>query len=168
MNDAKDDRVGYALEPGKLAPDFKLHSTPDQFVSLSELRGTPVILAFYPADWSPVCGDQMSLYNEILSEFRRFRAELVGISVDGVWSHAAFAKDRNLHFPLLADFEPKGAVARTYGVYRQHDGTSERALFVIDSKGVIAWSYVSPLGINPGAEGILAALEDLRANQEQK
>jgi len=107
----------------------------------------------------------MSLYNEILSEFRRFKAELVGISVDGVWCQAAFAKDRNLHFPLLADFELKGGVARSYGVYRQQDGTSERVLFVIDSKGVIAWSYVSPLGINPGAEGILAALEDLPPNK---
>src|SRR5690348_9072150 len=151
----------HALQTGTQAPDFTLHSTPDQEVSLSEFRGQPVILAFYPADWSPVCGDQMSLYNEVLPEFHRFDAELMGISVDGVWSHAAFARDRNLHFPLLADFEPKGAVARKYGVYRQQDGICERALFVIDSGGVIAWSYVSPVGVNPGADGILAALEDL-------
>lgn len=151
----------HALPPGTPAPDFTLHSTPDQDVSLSEFRGQPVILAFYPADWSPVCGDQMSLYNEVLPEFHRFNAELMGISVDGVWSHAAFAQDRNLHFPLLADFEPKGAVARTYGVYRQHDGTTERALFVIDADGIIRWSYVSPVGINPGADGILNALEAL-------
>ena len=151
----------YALPPGIPAPDFTLHSTPDQEVSLSEFRGQPVILAFYPADWSPVCGDQMSLYNEVLPEFHRFNAELMSISVDGVWSHAAFARDRNLHFPLLADFEPKGAVARTYGVYRQHDGTTERALFVIDADGIVRWSYVSPVGINPGADGILNALEAL-------
>ncbi len=151
----------HALPSGTPAPDFTLHSTPDQEVSLSEFRGQPVILAFYPADWSPVCGDQMSLYNEVLPEFHRFNAELMGISVDGVWSHAAFAQDRNLHFPLLADFEPKGAVARTYGVYRQHDGTTERALFVIDADGIIRWSYVSPVGINPGADGILNALEAL-------
>jgi len=151
----------HALPPGIPAPDFTLHSTPDQEVSLSEFRGQPVILAFYPADWSPVCGDQMSLYNEVLPEFHRFNAELMGISVDGVWSHAAFARDRNLHFPLLADFEPKGAVARTYGVYRQHDGTTERALFVIDADGIVRWSYVSPVGINPGADGILNALEAL-------
>ncbi len=150
-----------ALGPGTPAPDFSLHSTPDQLVSLSELRGNPVILAFYPADWSPVCGDQMSLYNEILPEFRRFNAALVGISVDGSWCHSAFAKDRKLHFPLLADFEPKGAVARAYGVYRQQDGLCERALFVLDPKGTICWSYVSPMGINPGADGILTALEAL-------
>jgi peroxiredoxin len=150
-----------ALEAGTPAPDFKLRSTPDQFVSLSELRGSPLILAFYPADWSPVCGDQMGLYNEILPEFRRFGAELVGISVDGAWCHAAFAKDRKLHFPLLSDFEPKGGVAQTYGVYRPQDGTSERALFVIDRAGTICWSYVSPLGVNPGADGILSALEAL-------
>jgi peroxiredoxin len=149
------------LAAGIQAPDFALPSTPDQKVSLSEFRGRPVILAFYPADWSPVCGDQMGLYNEILPEFSRFNAELIGISVDGVWCHIAFAHDRKLRFPLLADFEPKGDVARKYGVYREHDGTSERALFVIDADGVIRWSYVSPVGINPGADGILRALENL-------
>jgi peroxiredoxin len=110
----------------------------------------------------------MSLYNEILPEFRRLKAQLLGISVDGVWCHAAFASDRKLHFPVLADFEPKGSVARAYGVYRQADGTTERALFVIDAEGIIAWSYVSPLGVNPGAEGILAALEHLTAQTEEK
>ena len=150
-----------ALRAGTPAPDFLLHSTPDQAVSLSDFRGQPVILAFYPADWSPVCGDQMALYNEILSEFRQFNAELIGISVDGIWCHLAFAENRKLHFPLLADFEPKGDVARRYGVYREQEGTSERALFVIDGAGVIRWSYVSPVGINPGADGILRALEAL-------
>ena len=150
-----------ALPPGTRAPDFTLHSTPDQTVSLQEFRGRPVILAFYPADWSPVCGDQMALYNEILSEFERFNAELIGISVDGIWCHLAFAKDRHLHFPLLADFEPKGDVARRYGAYRAQEGISERALFVIDADGIIRWSYVSPVGINPGADGILRALEAL-------
>jgi peroxiredoxin len=150
-----------ALGAGVTAPDFSLHSTPDQSVSLSDFRGQPVILAFYPADWSPVCGDQMSLYNEILPEFHRFNAELIGISVDGIWCHLAFAKDRKLRFPLLTDFEPKGAVAKTYGVYRSQDGCTERALFVIDADGTIRWSYVSPVGVNPGADGILAALEAL-------
>jgi peroxiredoxin len=149
------------LPAGTVAPDFRLHVTPDQQLSLSELRGRPVILAFYPADWSPVCGDQMALYNEILPEFQKFNAEVVGISVDGVWCHAAFAKDRNLHFPLMADFEPKGAVARTYGAYREEDGVCERALFVIDAQGRIAWSYCSPIAVNPGANGILDALDKL-------
>ena len=120
-----------------------------------------MILAFYPADWSPVCGDQMALYNEILPEFRAFGAELLGMSVDGVWCHRAFAENRKLHFPLLSDFEPKGAVARQYGVYLPADGTTERALFVIDAGGIIRWSYVSPIGVNPGADGILEALEAL-------
>ena len=160
-NQPAQDEPSRVLQPGTPAPDFTLHSTPDQSVSLREFRGHPVILAFYPADWSPVCGDQMALYNEILPEFGRFHAELIGISVDGVWSHAAFAQDRKLHFPLLADFEPKGAVAKMYGVYRRHDGTSERALFVLDAQGMIRWSFVSPVGINPGADGILTALEAL-------
>ena len=143
------------------APDFTLYATPDQTVSLHEFRGKPVILAFYPADWSPVCGDQMTLYNEIAPEFQRFGAQLLGISVDGKWCHNAFAADHHIHFPLLADFEPKGKVARAYGVYRARDGFSERALFVIDGDGIIRWSYVSPIGVNPGADGILAALEAL-------
>lgn len=149
------------LPPGTVAPEFTLNVTPDQTLSLSELRGRPVILAFYPADWSPVCGDQMALYNEILPEFQKFNAELLGISVDGVWCHEAFAKDRHLHFPLLADFEPKGEVARKYVAYRGKEGVSERALFVIDKNGKITWSYVSPVAVNPGADGILQALEDL-------
>jgi peroxiredoxin len=150
------------LSPGTPAPDFTLHVTPDQKLSLSELRGNPVILAFYPADWSPVCGDQMALYNEILSEFKSHHAELLGISVDGVWCHEAFAKDRHLHFPLLADFEPKGEVARKYGAYRESDGSCERALFVIDAQGIITWSYCSPIAVNPGADGILEALDALK------
>ena len=102
------------LAPGSAAPNFELPSTPDQKVSLEDFRGQPVILAFYPEDWSPVCCDQLALYQELLPEFQRYNAELLGISVDGIWSHLAFAKDRNLHFPLLADFEPKGEVARAY------------------------------------------------------
>jgi peroxiredoxin len=149
------------LPPGTTAPNFTLHATPDQSLSLSDLKGRPVVLAFYPADWSPVCGDQMALYNEALPEFQAYGAEIVGISVDGVWCHVAFAKDRKLEFPLLADFEPKGAVAKLYGAYREGDGFCERALFVIDKNGVIAWSYLSPLAVNPGADGILQALEQL-------
>ena len=154
------------LIPGTPAPDFTLRRTPDQSVSLSELRGRPVVLAFYPADWSPVCGDQMALYNETLDEFQEFQAEVLGISVDGAWCHAAFAKQNKLHFPLLADFEPKGAVARAYGVYDEKEGMCERALFVIDPYGIIHWSYVSPIGVNPGANGILSALEDLQTKSE--
>ena len=149
------------LAAGTVAPAFSLHVTPDQKLSLSELRGKPVILAFYPADWSPVCGDQMALYNEILPEFQKHGAELIGVSVDGVWCHEAFGKDRHLHFPLAADFEPKGQIAMSYGAYRAEEGVCERALYVIDRNGVIAWSYRSPIAINPGADGILEALENL-------
>jgi peroxiredoxin len=150
-----------ALKAGMIAPEFTLATTPDQKVSLSEFRGSPVVLAFYPADWSPVCGDQLGLYNELKGEFDRHHATLIGISVDGIWCHLAFAKDRKYHFPLLSDFEPKGATAKAYGVYREKDGESERALFVIDGDGAIRWSYVSPIGINPGADGILRELEAL-------
>jgi peroxiredoxin len=152
-----------ALQPGSDAPEFALAATPDQKVGLSELLGSAsaLVIAFYPADWSPVCTDQMALYNEILPEFRELGATLVGISVDSAWCHNAFAAQRNLHFPLLADFHPKGEVAQQYGVYDESTGVSERALFVIDADGVIRWSYVSPIGVNPGADGILRALEEM-------
>jgi len=149
------------LSEGTPAPDFTLNSGPDKKLSLSEFRGRPVIIAFYPADWSPVCGDQMALYQAVLPEFKRFNAQLLGISVDGVWCHQAFAKERKLEFPLLADFEPKGAVARSFGAYVPKEGVCSRALFVLDEKGLVRWSYVSPIGVNPGADGILSALESL-------
>jgi peroxiredoxin len=149
------------LKVGTQAPNFSLKVTPDQTVSLSDFLGRPVILAFYPADFSPVCGSEMVLYNEILPEFKKYDAELLGISVDNIWSHLAFAKERNLQFPLLSDFNPKGAVSKLYNAYHEEDGVSERALYVIDKKGKVAWGYISPIGINPGADGILKALENL-------
>ncbi len=149
------------VPPGTPGPDFALASTLNRPVGPGDFRGRPLILVFYPADWSPVCTDQLALYQEVLPEFEKHGADLLGISVDGLWSHLAFAKDRNLRFPLLADFEPKGKVSRAYGVYRAQDGTSERALFVLDPEGLVSWCYVSPAEVNPGADGILRALEDL-------
>src|SRR3981189_1697370 len=149
------------LAAGTVAPNFTLRVTPDQNLTLSDLRGKPVILAFYPADWSPVCGDQVTLYNEILPEFHKHDAELLGISVDGAWCHAAFARDRHLHFPLLADFEPKGEVARKYRAYRASEGVCERALFVLDRQGTIAGGDSFRTAVNSGADGILDALEKL-------
>jgi peroxiredoxin len=165
-NGQNEQAASTAVKAGTPAPDFSLQDKPDHQISLGELRGRPVILAFYPADWSPVCSDQMALYNEILPEFQRYNAEMLGVSVDGVWCHRAFADSRNLRFPLLADFEPKGEIARRYGVYDNEAGVSDRALFVIDKDGQIAWSYVSPVDQNPGADGILRALEGLDQGKE--
>ena len=151
-----------ALPAGTPAPDFTLHSMPDEMVSLHDFRGQPVILAFYPADWSSFSNDELALYNKLLPEFARLKAELLGISVDGVWSHLAFAQQRQLRFPLLSDFEPKGTVARAYGVYHAQEGTSAHALFVLDADQVIRWSHVYPASIQPGAEDLLAALEGLQ------
>jgi len=149
------------LQPGVSAPTFTLHSTPDQTVSLSDFKGQNVILAFYPADWSPVCGDEMALFNQLLEEFRKYNAQLLGVSVDGALCHMALSNERHYHFPLLSDFEPKGAIAKAYGVYDAKEGVAERALFVIDGQGVIRWSYLSPMGVNPGADGVLDALQAL-------
>lgn len=148
------------LQPGTPAPDFSLPETPDQRVILSELRG-PVVLIFYPADWSPVCGDELSMFEAASSLFARHGGQLLGVSVDGPWSHIAFRESRKLGFPLLADSHPKGQVSRAYGVYRAADGTSERGLFVLDHEHVVAWSYLSPIGISPGVDGALQALEAL-------
>ena len=165
------DHTSPAVEPriplaaGTMAPGFSLPGTTGQKVSLGALRGRPVVLVFYPADWEPLSTEQLEFYQETLPEIRRLGAVLLGISVDGIWCHQAFARAGHLQFPLLADFEPKGAMARAYGVYRQPSGTSERALFVVDAAGVIRWSYRSPIGVDPGAGGILAALEALDAEQ---
>jgi peroxiredoxin len=151
------------LEKGTPAPEFELNSTPDQKLKLTDFRGKRLILAFYPADWSPVCSDQMALYNATLKYFHKYNAEILGISVDSKWCHLAFSQSRKLHFPLLADFEPKGEISSKYGIYNESEGESHRALFVIDEKGIIQWSYLSPDGINPGADGILDALEEMSA-----
>jgi peroxiredoxin len=154
-----------ALEPGTVAPDFALPNQAGELISPQDFRGRPVVLVFYPADWSPVCGDQLTLYNEVLPLFEEHDAQVLAISVDGKWSHRAFAEQRNLRFPLLTDFEPKGAVSRQYGVYEKENGLAQRALFVVDAAGIIRWSYVSPSGVNPGANGILNALEELQREQ---
>lgn len=149
------------LQKGEMAPEFILPSAPDQMLSLSGYRGRNVVLVFYPADWSPVCSDELAVFNEILPMLKDYNAQVLGVSVDGVWCHQAYKRERNLHFPLLADFEPKGEVSRKYGAYRSREGTSERSLFVIDGEGRIRWSFLSPLDVNPGAEGVLDTLESL-------
>lgn len=152
------------LVPGTQAPEFTLPSLPGQTVSLASFRGRPLILVFYPADFSPDCGDQLVVYNELLDEFDRLGASLLAVSVDNVYSHAAFHASRNFHFPLGSDFQPKGRVTRSYGVYNETTGMSERALFVLDASGVVQWCHVSPhTDIVPGADGILEALEALAA-----
>jgi peroxiredoxin len=129
-------------------------------VRLSEIGG-PVVLVFYPADWSPVCGDELSMFEAASGLFADKGAQLIGISVDSSWCHLAYKADRKLSFPLLADFHPKGAVAKSYGVFRDDDDTTERAIFVLDAQHKVAWSYVSPVGISPGVNGALRAVESL-------
>jgi peroxiredoxin len=132
------------LPVGTPAPDFTLLDASGQPVSLGDFRGAPVVLVFYPLDWSPTCSDQLSLYQSEAAEFARYGAKIIGISVDSIYSHGAWAAVRGLTFPLLADFEPKGEVARRYHVYREGDGFSERALYIIDRDGIIRYAYVSP------------------------
>lgn len=149
------------LATGTVAPGFSLMASTGDMVSLGDFLGRPVILVFFPAAWSPVCGDQLTLYNEIVPLFEEYNAQVLAISVDGVWCHRAFAENRNIRFPLLTDSHPKGVVARAYGVYDRDKGLSRRALFVVDGEGLVYWSYVSPSNVNPGADGILSALESL-------
>lgn len=149
------------LSPGTIAPDFTLYATADKKLSLYNYERRRIILVFYPADWSPVCGDQLILYNEMIELFDKMNTQVLGISVDSKWCHASFREHRNINFPLLSDFEPKGEIARTYGVYNSQTGESERALFVVDENKVIQWSFLAEPQTNPGADGILSALERL-------
>ncbi len=155
-----------ALEVGTKAPDFDLKAAQGDNVRLSDLlaEGRYVILAFYPAAWSPVCGDEMTLFQEFLDEFEALNAKLVGISVDNVWAVQAWAESKGITFPLLCDFHPKGAAAEQYGVMRD-DGVSERALFIVDADGIIQYAYVSPIAENPGVDRLFEALESLQKGE---
>ena len=150
-----------ALPAGQKAPGFTLPGSPEEPLSLSDSRGKNVVLAFFPAAFSPVCGNELSLFQELKPDFEELNAVVVGISVDGPWAQKAFAKQLNLEMPVLSDFHPHGEVAQKYGVFRD-DGVAERALFVIDAEGVIRYSYVSPITENPGADKVLEVLEGLR------
>ncbi len=154
------DTASGILQAGAMAPDFALSSSPERRTRLSELRGRPTVLVFYPADWSPVCSDELSVFGAARPLLEARQAQVLGISVDSVWSHQAFKQARGIQFDLLADFEPKGEVSRAYGVY-DAAGFSKRGLFVIDKDGRIAWSYLSPVSVNPGVDGVLDALDRL-------
>ncbi len=154
------------LPPGTPAPDFTLPRSQYASVSLNDVRGRRVVLAFYPADWEPVSREQLGLYQEYVSTFRSLRAEAIGISTDGIWSHVAFARETGVRFPLLADSHPKGAVTRAYGVYLERKELSSRALFVLDEQGTIRWSQAYLTPVNPGADDILRALETMSSAED--
>jgi peroxiredoxin len=147
------------IEAGATAPDFTLPDQDGKQVSLSDFRGRPVVLVFYPADFSPVCTDQLSVYQEVLPEFEERKVQLLGISVDGAFCHRAFKNHMNLDLPLLADFHPKGEVARRYGVWSEKHGVAGRALVLVNAEGVVEWSYLSPPLEVPGANLIFDALD---------
>ena len=158
---AQQDRPVAPLPVGTLAPDFTLPQTPSGRIALHSLHGQPVVLVFYPVDWEPLSRDQLVLYQKFADEFVRAGARLLGLSVDSVYCHAAFARDMQLRFPLLADFQPRGEVARRYGVYREGQGMSARALFVVDRQGQIRFSHAYPDFLNPGVDDLLTILEGL-------
>jgi peroxiredoxin len=156
------------LPVGADAPDFELPDASGQPVRLSDFRGRPVVLVFYPLDWSPGCSQQLDLYEQESEEFRSRDAQLLAISVDSIYSHGAWAAVRGLSFPLLADFQPKGEVARRYGVWREADGFSERALYVVDPEGRIVYSHVSPyLHHIPDIYELLDAVDAARGAAQQ-
>ena len=161
------DAENEGLSVGMAAPDFSLPDSNGNVVRLSDYRGKNVVLVFYPLDWSPACSDQLSLYQSELAEFECANAQLIAISVDSLYSHGAWAAVRGLTFPLLADFHPKGAVARQYGVMRDSNGFSERALFVIDTDGTIRYKHVSPkLNHIPDIYELFDQLEQLVGNKQ--
>ena len=147
------------IEPGALAPDFALRDQDGQMVSLGDFRGQTAVLVFYPADFSPVCTDQLNIYQEVLGELEERGARLLGISVDGAFCHKAFRDQQNLTFPLLADFHPQGEVARAYGVWSDEYGVAGRALIMVGPDGRVVWSHLSPPLEVPGANLIFDALD---------
>ncbi|WP_392565060.1 redoxin domain-containing protein [Utexia brackfieldae] len=149
------------LKTGTQAPEFTLQSNLNKPISLSQFASQKVILVFYPADWSSVCSDELSIFNASLKLFAKNNATVVAISVDSVSSHIVFAEKHHLNFPLLADFEPKGEVSRRYESYHTTEGHSKRSLYLIDETGTIRWSALSADGINPGVDGVIDALEQL-------
>jgi peroxiredoxin len=147
------------IEAGAPAPDFTLSDQDGGHVSLADFRGGPVVLVFYPSDFSPVCTDQLSVYEGVLDEFERRGARLVGISVDGAFCHKAFQKHLSLTIPLLADFHPKGEVAKAYGVWSEDYGVAARSLVIVGPDGTVEWSYESPPLEVPGPDLIFEALD---------
>ncbi|HVY40523.1 MAG TPA: redoxin domain-containing protein [Polyangia bacterium] len=151
----------HGLSRGAAAPELDIPATDGSRTKLADHRGSPVVLVFYPGDFTPVCTGELGLFNELLPELQAFGAKVFAISCDSLWSHVAYAKELSLRIPLLTDFHPKGEVCRRFDVYRDDIGTAERALFVLDGDGRVFWSHVSPIEINPGADGVLVALEQL-------
>lgn len=166
--DAQEDRPVAPLPVGTPAPDFTLPQTPATRIALHGLLGQPVVLVFYPLDWDPLSRDQLVLYQKFTDEFARLGTRLLAVSVDSVYCHAAFAREAQLRFPLLADFHPRGRVARLYGVYRESLGMSARALFVLDRQSRICFSHVYPDFFNPGVDDLLTTLETLAAEDAEE
>jgi peroxiredoxin len=148
------------IEPGSRAPDFTLPDQDGNDVSLSDLEGKTTVLVFYPMDFSPVCTDQLNVYQEVLPQLRERGVELYGVSVDSSFAHKAFQDHLGVEIPLLADFHPKGEVARAYGVFIDERGHNQRALVMIGPDGTVTWSHQAPTPLEiPGANLIFDALE---------
>ena len=158
--------LSHGLPAGVRAPELDVPATPDgRRALLAGYRDRPLVLIFYPGDFTPVCTGELGLFNELMPDLQALGASVLGISCDSLWSHNAYARELNLRLALLSDFHPKGAVSRRYEVYRDDVGTSERALVVIDGEGFVFWSEVSPIELNPGADGVLDALERLSGRE---
>ena len=155
------------IEPGTKAPEFTLPDHRGNEVSLADLRGRKVVLAFYPNDFSPVCSDQLSVYQEVLGQIEAAGAQLIGVSTDGSWAHNAFRKQLGLELTLLSDFHPKGEVSRAYGAYLEEWGTPNRSLVLIDEQGIVRWVHAEPTPLTiPGANLIFDALESVSGDPE--
>jgi peroxiredoxin len=151
------------ISAGEKAPDFSLPNHEGKPVSLSDFRGQRVLLVFYPSDFSPVCSDQLSIYQEVKPSLDDAGLQVLGVSIDHSWAHRAFRKHLNVEFTLLADFHPKGEVARLYGAYLDEYGTSNRSLVLIDEDGIVKWVHESPTPLEiPGANLIFDAIADGR------
>jgi len=151
-----------AVTVGAPAPEFALKDQSQTEVKLSDFKGKKnVVIVFYPLDWSPVCTNEHACFVNELKRFESLDAQILGLSVDSVWSHKAYAEKMGIHYPLLADFHPRGAVAEKFGVYLAEKGITGRAIAIIDRKGNLAWFKNYDIPTVPDLQEVADALSKL-------
>ncbi len=151
------------ISVGQPAHEFALKDQNQQEVKLADFKGKKnVVMVFYPLDWSPVCTNEHKCLVNDMAQFEKLDAQVLGLSVDSVWSHKAWAEKMGIHYPLLADFHPRGAVASKYGVYLEEKGITGRAITIIDKQGQVAWFKQYDIPVVPDIKEVAQALAQVK------
>jgi peroxiredoxin len=153
-----------SIAVGQTAPDFTLLSQEKKEVTLSDYAGKKnVVLVWYPLDWSPTCTNEHICFVNDMKAFETLDAEVLGVSVDSVWSHKAFAEKMGIKYSLLADFHPRGAMSEKYGVYLADKGITGRAIAIVNKAGKVAWFKNYDIPVVPDLKEVAAALSQVKA-----